>query len=233
LRALGAAESGALDHEHVDTAGWLPQQALEELRLATVGSEVAGVEEPPSIGLHQQRIGIESAVVDGEALAVADVPDMLLRFPDLSSAAMRYAAATAQQDLPGAVAAFLAVLDDDRFHREQELLGIFRAALRLPNGCSQELAAICERHAKASVSELVEARALLAWGAHSAADDFSVADAFWARTSAPWRPYVIVAIQSKEQAGRDERYERWSGDARFLRALADAVKGQPFQWKHL
>jgi len=169
----------------------------------------------------------------GEPLAVADVPDILLRFPDLSSAAMRYVAATAQADTEGAVAAFLTVLRDDRFHREQELLGIFRAALRLPIGCSTELAAVCKRHAGGSVSELVEARALLAWGAHNEADDFGAADEFWSRTTARWRPYALMAIQGKEPGERDERYDRWSGEARFLRSLADAVKEQPFQWKTL
>lgn len=169
----------------------------------------------------------------GDPLAVSDTAEMLLRFPDLTAPAMRYVAATAQADLPGALRAFFAVLDEQRFHREQELLGIFRAALRLPNQSSTELAGIFERHALSSVSELAQARALLAWGAQSDSADFAAADSFWSSTQARWRAYVLVAIQSKDRALRNERYQRWSGEARFLRALAESIQAQPFQWRRL
>lgn len=110
---------------------------------------------------------------------VDEIPEVLQRFPDLTGPALRYAANTANEDMGQAVAAFLSVLDANRFHRDQELLLIFRAVLWLPNGCSDDLAEVLARNTSEAGSWLLRSRALLAWGAQSSDDDFSAADDFW------------------------------------------------------
>jgi hypothetical protein len=168
-----------------------------------------------------------------EAGPVADIPEVLQRFPDLTGPAMRYAAQSSRVDSERAVAAFLDVLDSRRFHRDHEFLLIFRAALWLPNGCSEELSKVLGSYSKASPSWFLRARALLAWGAHSADDDFGCVDEFWEEAHPGSQAYALVAIQGKELDARNERYEKWSGEGRFLRTLADAIRVQPFQWRTL
>ena len=41
-------------------------QALEKCRLAAVSAQIAAVEEPATVGLDEQRVGVEGAVVDEE-----------------------------------------------------------------------------------------------------------------------------------------------------------------------
>lgn len=169
----------------------------------------------------------------GDPAAVADTPDVLQRFPDLTSAALRYVANIANCDREAAVNAFLEVLDHRRFHRDQELLLIFRAALWLPNRCSDDLGDVLADYARDADSPLLQARALLAWGAHSPKESFDAADQFWGASDTEWRTYCLVSIQDKEEAERDSRFDRWSGEGRFLRAVADAIKERPFQWRRL
>lgn len=164
---------------------------------------------------------------------VSDVPEVLQRFPDLTGPAIRYVANTASTDIKRAVGAFLEVLDNRRFHRDHEFLLIFRAALWLPNGCSEDLADVLEAYSREAPTWLLRARALLAWGAHSKNTDFAPADAFWRAAGPGSQAYALVAIQGKETSQRDERYGSWSGEGRFLRTLADAIRERPFQWRTL
>lgn len=169
----------------------------------------------------------------GETAQVSDVPEILQRFPDLTGPALRYAAHVAGGDIDVAVETFLKVLDNGRFHRDQEFLLIFRAVLWLPNGCSEDLADVLSDYSKQSATWLLRARALLGWGAHSLPHDFSAADEFWTAAGPGWRGYALVAIQNKNPLERDARYEQWSGEGRFLRNLADSIKEQPFQWRQI
>ena len=61
----------------------------------------------------------------------------------------------------------------------------------------------------------------------------AAADAFWPDAEAPWRPYVLVAIQDKDLDGRNARYDAWSGEERFLRSVADVLRAQRFRWSKL
>lgn len=164
---------------------------------------------------------------------VADVSDVLQRFPDLTGPALRYVASTATTDTDRAVGAFLEVLDNRRFHRDHEFLLIFRAALWLPNGCSEDLADVLADYSKEGPTWLLRARALLAWGAHSRSDDFAPADEFWKAAGPGSQAYALVAIQGKDRDQRDARYDNWSGEGRFLRTLAEAIRERPFQWRSL
>ena len=66
-----------------------------------------------------------------------------------------------------------------------------------------------------------------------ASNHFSAVDAFWPEAEAPWRPYVLVAIQDKEVDGRNARYDAWSGEERFLRSVADHLRERRFRWSRL
>lgn len=165
--------------------------------------------------------------------AIKDVPQILRRMPDLTDPAMRYVEAARPEDASQAREALLELLSPGRFHREQEWLHICRTIMRFRHRPSAELAHRMAEIGREHDHPLVRARALLAWGSQSVRDDFSLADELWPTSAAQWRAYVLVSIQNKPDAERDERYDRWSGEARFLRLLAGAIRQKPFRWKVL
>lgn len=165
--------------------------------------------------------------------ALADVPEILVRLPDLTGSALRYLARARVEDANDARAAMLEVLGSARFHRDQEWLHICRAALSFTHRPSPAIAERLAEVAREHDHALVRARALLAWGSQSEDGDFDVADSFWPGAAAAWRPYVLVAIQAKDESARDERYDRWSGEERFLRVLADRIRDERFAWTRI
>jgi KaiC/GvpD/RAD55 family RecA-like ATPase len=165
--------------------------------------------------------------------AVDEVPEVLTRLPDVTAQAVRYVARAARAEPDSACCALLALTEPDRFHRESEWVHICRAFLTFPERPCTPLGDRMSEIAAAHDHAFVRARALLAWGAQSAAEDFSAADSFWTGAEAPWRPYVLVAIQDKEPDGRNARFDAWSGEERFLRSVANHLRGQRFRWSKL
>lgn len=164
---------------------------------------------------------------------VGDVSDILVRFPDLTRDATLYVAYASEHDEQAALAAFTDVLAPERFHREQELLEIFRAALLTTPGSFR---ALCPRVAEFALGDphpLVRARALLVWGAHSDPDTFDVADAFWRSAARMWRIYPFAAIQDKTRDERDSRYRDWSAEGRVLEQLGNSLMHQRFSWRKI
>lgn len=162
------------------------------------------------------------------------IPEVLLRMPGLTPVACGYLEKMIGPAHRDAVRVVLETLIVGRFHRTQEWFHVLRIVQMLPKrGAAQlvdELAAIAldqEQH------PLVRARAVLAWGAQSAADRFDVADRFFLAEKRTWRPYAVVAIQHKEGDERDARYERWSREGRGLAWLACSVQRQPFGWSKI
>lgn len=164
---------------------------------------------------------------------LGDVPMILSRLPDLTPVAMRYLTRAKADDTGTVAASLLTITVGDRFHRDQEWIHICRTAMWFPARPHDELAGRMEEVARTHGHPLVRARALLAWGALSADDDFSLADELWPGTGSAWRPYLLLAVQRKAVTGRDDRYSRWSGEDRFLRDVADAVRDRPFNWRSL
>lgn len=165
--------------------------------------------------------------------AIADVPEVLTRLPDLTAQAVRYTARAGQHHADRARAALLALTDPTRFHRESEWVHICRAVLWFSHRPSTELADRMHELAAVHDHPLVRARALVAWGAQSTPEDFGAADGFWPTAEAAWRPYVLVAIQDKEQGERDRRYDAWSAEERFLRAVADRLRISRLAWTRI
>jgi hypothetical protein len=163
--------------------------------------------------------------------ALADLPELLNRFPDMTGEGAQYAAYIAEVNPAEVTRVFDVLLSDGRFHREQELLQICRSALYLPR--NDKLAGRFGTLALEHAHPLVRARALLAWGALSSPADFSVADEFWSRTHRPWRAYPFVAIQDKDTEARDDRYTRWGSAGRLLDHLAASIQENRFSWKRV
>ena len=171
--------------------------------------------------------------VGGKPDIIGDVSDLLTRFPDLAGEAMQYVGYTASRDPAKAATEFGELLKVGRFHREQELVQIVHGALVTPPG---SLANVADRFADYALNDphpLVRARALLAWGCHSSPDDFTVADAFWNDSSQTWRIYPFAAIQDKEQAGRDQRYQLWSAEGRFLEQVGQSLIADRLSWRRI
>ena len=165
--------------------------------------------------------------------AVEGVPEVLIRLPDLTSHAVRYAANASRADAESARDALLTLTVAGRFHRDSEWVHICRAFLTFSDRPCVPLAERMSDVAASHDHPLVRARALLAWGAQGTAADFATADAFWPDAEAPWRPYVLVAIQDRDLHGRNARYDAWSGEERFLRSVADVLRAQRFRWSKL
>ena len=162
-----------------------------------------------------------------------DVPELLNRFPDLTADALSYVAHSAEEDPDKAIEVFVEILSDGRFHREQELLQICRHALYLSPDPLGQLPALLSDLALTHGHPLVRARALLAWGEQSEPSDFAAADGFWRDTQRQWRIYPFVAIQQKEEAERNRRYDEWSSAGRLLDRLGRSIRASRFSWKRI
>jgi hypothetical protein len=161
------------------------------------------------------------------------LPQLLVRAPSLTRPALRYLSHVARHNLTEATEVFRELLATDRFMLDVEKLDLCLSILALEERRATALADDLGRWALEDDHDLVRARALLAWGAQSRADDFNVADAFWMRATSAWRPYVLIAIQSKSKDRRNARYDRWSGEGRFSEALVKEIKRGTFAWRKL
>ena len=103
----------------------------------------------------------------------------------------------APQAAEASTAAFLKMLDSEHYLREYERLALCRAALAMP--ASAQLAEAFLALVTTDSSDLVRARALLAWGLHSAQDEFAPADAFWESTSNTWKAYLSSRSKRKHR----------------------------------
>ena len=99
-----------------------------------------------------------------DVYAVRQVPEILLRLPDLTWPAVRYVSSTRSEEAKVAEDVMLVLLEDGRFHREQEWLHLCRAGLLMRRQPSPELAGRFGEIALTHEHALVRARALLAWG---------------------------------------------------------------------
>lgn len=227
----------AMDDPYVDEADVeLDEQEIDEVAVHDEYDELLGElrsdRYPPNV--RARLIAVYRELERGrDPYGLEEIPIVLTRMPHLTETAMRYLARAREEDAGDARAALLEVMGTERFHRDQEWLHMCRAALRLPHRPS---VAVAERLAEVATTHphpLVRARALLAWGSQSESDDFGIVDNFWPDADAEWRPYVLLAIQAKRPGRRDERYDSWSGEARFLRLLADEIRRQEFPWRSL
>lgn len=165
--------------------------------------------------------------------ALDRIPRILERAPDLTKDITHYLAEISGVALEEVRAVFAVLLENGRFVREHEKLDLCRALLALSPGTAPELSTPMAVWVAQDESELVRARALLAWGAQSPPEDFEVSDRFWAATTTRWRPYALVAIQTKDHEARDARYSNWSGEGRFLGQLAERLRAQPLSWRKI
>jgi hypothetical protein len=214
----------------------LPEEEIDEAAVHLEYDELSGAlgaDQYPT-DVRPRLIAVYRSLEKGrDTYALPGVPDVLTRMPDLTWPAVRYVAATRTGEVAAAENVMLDLLDASRFHRDQEWMHLCRAGLLLHAPESRQLAA---RYADLAISHshaLVRARALLAWGRLSANDDFDVADQYWLSAQAAWRPYVLISLQHKDRAGRDRRYDSWSGDGRTLRMLAETIQASHFPWREL
>jgi len=168
-----------------------------------------------------------------ESRPLAQLPGLLMRVPSLTRSALDYVAAVGKQDMAEATMVYQELLDTHRFMSDVEKLTVCASILKLPERKARALAGSLGAWALSDPSDLVRARALLAWGAQSPAGQFDVADDFWTHAAAPWQPYALIAIQKKSLHSRDARYRRWSGEGRFTGELVEEIKQRPFAWRKL
>lgn len=165
--------------------------------------------------------------------ALEALPQVLLRMPGLTANACRYLEELAKGEHRNGAAFALAEIASGRFHRTQEWLHILRAVQVIPGRGAESLvdrmASLIANHEH----PLVRARALLAWGSQSEPTDFSVADRYFMTEPRQWLPYVLIAIQEKDEAQRNDRYSRWSGEGRSLAHLADSIKSERYGWSRI
>nr|WP_281381760.1 RNA-directed DNA polymerase [Conexibacter arvalis] len=169
----------------------------------------------------------------GDAQAVVFVPDILRRVPDIVDTAMRYVAAVARTNREAATSVFAEVLHADRSSRDFEKLATCNRALSLPSGDGRTLASVLGGIALNDANPLIRAKALVAWGKHSAINDISVVEAFLRSSDPGWRMYAFVALQEKARVVRDNAYDRWGGASPGLKQIADLLRGSPIRWSKL
>ncbi len=169
----------------------------------------------------------------GDACALDAIPQVLVRAPDLSATAMRYAASLVDNHGTQVVKIFAQVLEKGRFVRDFEKLNSCHKALLLTRGRQPALGQALARLAIDDRHPLIRAKALLAWGLHSPRSDFETADHFL-RSSAPeWRVYALVSIQEKDANGRDKRYKDWAGGNDGLGRVAQLLQEDAIPWAEL
>ncbi len=161
------------------------------------------------------------------------IPSILRRAPDLTNSALRYVTAVAAEDVSGAAQVLTSVIGPEHAARDHERLIACHRALSLPTNGHGELAGQLARLAIHDPHELTRAKALVAWGKHSADGDFATADRFLEAADPHWRAYAFVAMQLKEQTARDARYGRWGGAGGALGGLAQELSTSPIKWTKL
>lgn len=165
--------------------------------------------------------------------ALSALPQVLLRMPGLTANACRYLEELAKGGHREEAASALSEIVSGRFHRTQEWLHILRAIQVIP---AQGAKSLVGRMASLSADHdhpLVRARALLAWGSQSDSTDFSAADLYFTTEPRQWLPYVLIAIQEKDEEQRNDRYSRWSGEGRSLAHLADSIRSERYGWTRI
>ena len=161
------------------------------------------------------------------------IPSILRRAPELTSSALRYVTAVADEDALGAAQVLRSIIAPEHAARDHERLIACHRALSLPANGHEELAEQLARLAVDDPHELTRAKALVAWGKHSDDGEFEAVDRFLEGTDPHWRAYAFVAMQLKEQSSRDARYERWGGAGGALGALAKELSTSPIKWTKL
>jgi hypothetical protein len=162
-----------------------------------------------------------------------DLPQVLVRAPDLSATAMDYAASLSQVYSSQVGEVFSSVLSREQFVRDFEKLNVCHKALSLKRDADSDLDARLASLTDSESHPLIRAKALLAWGLHSRSSDFGVADRFLSSTAPQWRVYALVCIQGKAARGRDERYDAWAGQGDGLGRVAKMLKEKPIRWSKL
>jgi len=167
---------------------------------------------------------------DGHALS--EVPYVLTRMPGLTTEAMRYVTKLRARDR-ASVATALSEIISAPFLRDQEWVHVLRAALRVSGRGLAGQVEQFERLADDHESPLVRARALLAWGRHSPADDLDAAERFFRRERRMWLGYAIAALKDKEPARAGEALESWSSEGRSISRVISSLADKPLSWAHM
>jgi Reverse transcriptase (RNA-dependent DNA polymerase) len=211
-------------------------EEIEEIRL----DEVRGIFDSALAALGEDRyqrseftFALRQLSRAKDPHAITGIPQVLLRIPGLAPVACRYLESVSTAENRDTVTEALVQLTSDRFHRVQEWLNILRSIQVIPDRGAKRLVPLLEKLSLHHEHPLVRARAVLAWGAQSGANDFSVADHFFAQEQRSWLEYALIAVQSKKNQGREERYLRWSGEGRGLARLADSIRSQRFAWSKI
>lgn len=169
----------------------------------------------------------------GDPHGLAKIPQVLVRAPDLSNIAMRYAASLAEAHASGVRAVFASVLSKERFARDFEKLNVCHRALKLRPAATSDLAEKLAYLALNDPHPLIRAKALVAWGRHARAGDFDTVDRFLRGCAPEWRTYALVAIQSKSRDARNARYEAWAAEGAGLGTVAGVLQTSPIAWSKL
>jgi hypothetical protein len=215
-------DSSVAEREHA-VASMVYENTIEAIRR---GEPPAAVR--PILRVALRRLGRES-----DPVAIADVPELVRRFPDLVRPLMRYAAAISSADEKSSHAAFDAVLQQPQLLRDQERIHVCVAALGLHDRSSTRLAAKFGRLAREDPNGLVRARALLAWGLLGRRNEFQVASDFMETAPVQFHAYAVVAIQGRRRADRDQRYDKWSTASTELRLLTRSIRRKRIPWNEI
>jgi hypothetical protein len=228
--------------EELETAEYLTSDQIpepEEVDLAVTLSDldrlVAALDDeslPPDFSTDMSLVFRQLEAIEDPS-GLASIPRVLVRAPDLSAVAMRYAASLAKAEPKTVGGIFTEVLSKERFARDFEKLNVCHKALSLKrdpkSGLHEELA----RLALQDAHPLVRAKALLAWGHHSNPKDFATADRFLQGAEPQWRVYAIVSIQAKSEEERNRRYDLWTAEGDEASNIAAKLKQQIIKWTKL
>lgn len=212
-----------------------PDEVDRELTLDEFGRLMSDLEaeDLPSAFSADMGLVLRKLEAIGDAQAVAMIPDILRRVPDIVDTAMRYVATVASSDSEAAIGVFSEVLRAGRSSRDFEKLATCNRALSLPAGDGRALASVLKDIALHDANPLIRAKALVAWGKHSDATDISVVESFLRAADPGWRMYAFVALQDKAPDQRDHAYNRWGGTSPGLKEVADLLRGSPIRWSKL
>lgn len=169
----------------------------------------------------------------GDPHGLGSIPQVLVRAPDLSNVAMRYAASLASIHASSVRNVFSAVLSKERFARDFEKLNVCHKALKLKPHANSDLAEQLAYLVLNDGHPLIRAKALVAWGRHARAGDFETVDRFLKGCDSEWRVYGLVAIQGKTRDARDKRYEEWASEGAGLGDVAAILRAEPIAWGKL
>ncbi len=162
------------------------------------------------------------------------IEGVIRRMPDLIKTVINYLASIYRQksSQERVDSLFCMLLNPENRIRDFERLWVIQGCLQLPRR-SNRIASKLNELASSDQSDLIHARAVLAWGFHSDSMDTRLAEELWSTKDREWKEYAVLALQKKDTKVRNDLFSKWSLESPEIARLTKLLKKNNIRWAKL